>query len=145
MLTLSWVSAIFYGFTVRQAQFTNCHAKSGILSLLRGGERNNMIIELGEKLKALRTENHLRQDQVARLVNVEKSSISMYETGMRQPSYTTLVRLADVFNVTTDYLLGRTNSSPVDLSGLTAAEAAMINQLVTAMTEKNKELEVLKR
>ena len=104
-----------------------------------------MIIELGERLKALRTENHLRQDQVARLVNVEKSSISMYETGMRQPSYTTLVRLADVFNVTTDYLLGRTNSSPVDLSGLTAAEAAMINQLVTAMSEMNKELEVLKR
>ena len=104
-----------------------------------------MIIELGEKLKALRIENHLRQDQVARLVNVEKSSISMYETGVRQPSYITLVRLADVFNVTTDYLLGRTNSSPVDLSGLTAAEAAMINQLVTAMTEKNKELEVLKR
>lgn len=104
-----------------------------------------MIIELGERLKALRTENHLRQDQGARLVNVEKSSISMYETGMRQPSYTTLVRLADVFNVTTDYLLGRTNSSPVDLSGLTAAEVAMINQLVTAMTEKNKELEVLKR
>ena len=55
-----------------------------------------MIIELGEKLKALRIENHLRQDQVARLVNVEKSSISMYETGMRQPSYITLVRLADV-------------------------------------------------
>lgn len=135
----------FYGFTARQAKFTNCQAKSGILSLLRGGERNNMIIELGEKLKALRTENHLRQDQVARLVNVEKSSISMYETGMRQPSYTTLVRLADVFNVSTDYLLGRTNSSPVDLSGLTAAEAAMINQLVTAMTKKNKELEELKR
>ena len=104
-----------------------------------------MIIELGERLKALRTENHLRQDQVARLMKKKKSSISMYETGMRQPSYTTLVRLADVFNVTTDYLLGRTNSSPVDLSGLTAAEAAMINQLVTAMTEKNKELEVLKR
>lgn len=78
-----------------------------------------MIIELGEKLKALRIENHLRQDQVARLVNVEKSSISMYETGMRQPSYITLVRLADVFNVTTDYLLGRKNSSPLDLSGHT--------------------------
>lgn len=71
-----------------------------------------MIIELGEKLKALRIENHLRQDQVARLVNVEKSSISMYETGVRQPSYITLVRLADVFNVSTDYLLGRKNSSP---------------------------------
>lgn len=104
-----------------------------------------MIIELGERLKMLRIENHLRQDQVARLINVDKSSISLYETGMRQPSYATLVRLADVFNVSTDYLLGRTNSSPVDLSGLTAAEAAMINQLVTAMTKKNKELEELKR
>ena len=82
-----------------------------------------MIIELGERLKALRTENHLRQDQVARLVNVEKSSISMYETGVRQPSYITLVRLADVFNVSTDYLLGRKNNSPLDLSGLTAAVA----------------------
>lgn len=104
-----------------------------------------MIVELGERLKTLRIENHLRQDQVARLVNVDKSSISLYETGMRQPSYTTLVRLADVFNVSTDYLLGRKNSSPLDLSGLTAAEATMINQLVTAMTEKNKKLEELKR
>ena len=104
-----------------------------------------MIIELGERLKALRTENHLRQDQVARLVNVEKSSISMYETGMRQPSYTTLVRLADVFNVTTDYLLGRTNSSQLDLSGLTTAEATMISELVASMTAKNKRLEELKR
>lgn len=104
-----------------------------------------MIIELGERLKKLRMENHLRQDQVARLVNVEKSSISMYETGMRQPSYATLVRLANVFNVTTDYLLGRTNSSPLDLSGLTTAEAAMINQLVASMTSKNRELEELKQ
>lgn len=104
-----------------------------------------MVIELGERLRKLRIENHLRQDQVARLVNVEKSSISMYETGMRQPSYATLVRLANVFNVTTDYLLGRTNSSPLDLSGLTAAEAAMINQLVANMTNKNRELEELKQ
>ncbi len=100
-----------------------------------------MIIELGERLKNLRIEKHLRQDQVARLVNVEKSSISMYETGMRQPSYATLVRLADVFNVTTDYLLGRTSSSPIDLSGLTAAEATMISQLVASMSDKNRKLE----
>lgn len=104
-----------------------------------------MIIELGERLRNLRIEKHLRQDQVARLVNVEKSSISMYETGMRQPSYITLVRLADVFNVTTDYLLGRTNSSMIDLSGLTTAETVMINQLIASMTQKNRKLEELKQ
>lgn len=104
-----------------------------------------MIIELGERLRNLRIEKHLRQDQVARLVNVEKSSISMYETGMRQPSYATFVRLADVFNVSTDYLLGRRNDRQLDLSGLTAAEGTMISELVASMTAKNKKLEELKR
>lgn len=104
-----------------------------------------MVIELGKRLRNLRIEKHLRQDQVARLVSVEKSSISMYETGMRQPSYTTLVRLADVFNVSTDYLLGRTINSTIDLSGLTAAEVAIIIQLVTSMTDKNRKLEDMKR
>ena len=104
-----------------------------------------MILDLSVRLKELRLEKRLRQDQLAALVGLEKSSISMYENDMRQPSYTTLVRLADVFNVTTDYLLGRTNSSPLDLSGLTATEAAMINQLVASMTAKNKKLEELKR
>lgn len=102
-----------------------------------------MIYEIGERLKQLRLEKHLRQDQVARLVNVEKSSISMYENGLRQPSYQTLVRLATVFNVSTDYLLGRTNDRPLDLSGLTAAEVALITELVASMTAKNKILEEL--
>ena len=102
-----------------------------------------MIYEIGERLKQLRLEKHLRQDQVARLVNVEKSSISMYENGLRQPSYQTLVRLATVFNVSTDYLLGRTNDRPLDLSGLTAAEVALITELVASMTAKNKIMEEL--
>lgn len=102
-----------------------------------------MIYEIGERLKQLRLEKRLRQDQVARLVNVEKSSISMYENGLRQPSYQTLVRLATVFNVSTDYLLGRTNDRPLDLSGLTAAEVALITELVASMTAKNKILEEL--
>ena len=63
------------------------------------------------------------QDQLAALVGLEKSSISTYENDMRQPSYETLVRFADVFNVSVDYLLGRRNDRQLDLSGLTAAEA----------------------
>ena len=102
-----------------------------------------MIIELGDRLKKLRMENHLRQDQVACLVGVERSSVSLWETNMRQPSYTTLVRLADLYGVTADYLLGRADDRLLDLSGLTSAEAAMISQLVAAMTAQNKKLEEL--
>lgn len=81
-----------------------------------------MILDLSVRLKELRLEKRLQQDQLAALVILEKSSISMYENDMRQPSFKTLVRLADVLNVTTDFLLGRTSSSPIDLSGLTTAE-----------------------
>lgn len=102
-----------------------------------------MIIELGERLKELRMENHLRQDQVACLVGVERSSVSLWEGNLRQPSYATLVRLANLYGVTTDYLLGRVDNRLLDLSGLTTAEAAMISQLVADMTVKNQKLEEL--
>ncbi len=103
------------------------------------------MVVFGDRLKSLRLQNHLQQEQVARLVGVERSTVSMWENDLRQPSYTTLVRLADVYGVTTDFLLGRTNNSPIDLSGLTAAEAALISQLVASMTAKNEKLEELRR
>ena len=104
-----------------------------------------MIVELGEKLKQLRTEKHLRQDQVACLINVERSSISLWENDLRQPTYTALVKLATLYGVTTDYLLGCSNDRTVDISGLTAAEAAMISDLVASMTAKNKKMEELRK
>ena len=104
-----------------------------------------MIVDLGEKLKQLRTEKHLRQDQVACLINVERSSISLWENDLRQPTYTALVKLATLYGVTTDYLLGCSNQRTVDISGLTAAEAAMISDLVVSMTAKNKKLEELRK
>lgn len=100
-----------------------------------------MVVGIGHKLKELRIGNSLQQDQVARLVGVERSTVSLWENDLRQPSFALLVRLADLYGVTTDYLLGRTNSRSLDLSGLTADEAAMISQLVASMTAKNRRLE----
>ena len=104
-----------------------------------------MIAKLAQRLKQLRLEKDLRQDQLAKLVHVEKSSISMYENDVRQPSYDVLIRYAEVFNVSVDYLLGRTNDRSFDLSGLTAAEIALISKLVDSMTAKNRIMEELKR
>ena len=96
---------------------------------------------IGDRLKALREQNHLRQDQVARLVGVERPTVSLWENDLRQPSYQTLVRLANLFGVTTDYLLGRTDDRLLDISGLTPAEASMIIGLVASMSAKNQKLE----
>jgi transcriptional regulator with XRE-family HTH domain len=103
------------------------------------------MIELGERLRKLRQEKRLRQDQVAALVNVTRSTVCTWESDTRQPSYETLVRLANLYNVSTDFLLGRTDDRLLDLSGLTAAEAAMISELVTSMSDKNRKLEEMKR
>lgn len=104
-----------------------------------------IIVELGEKLKTLRTENRLHQEQVAHLVGVERSTVSLWENDLRQPSYAMLVRLANLYNVSTDYLLGMINERPLDLSGLTTAEVRMITELVASMTTKNKSLEELRK
>jgi len=56
-----------------------------------------MIIDLSVRLRQLRLDKRLRQDQVARLVGVSKGAISAYETDIRQPSYDVLIRLANLY------------------------------------------------
>lgn len=65
--------------------------------------------KLGEKIKKLRIERGYTLKQLGEMLNLGESTISMYETGKRNPDYDTLTKIAEIFNVTTDYLLGRTN------------------------------------
>lgn len=51
--------------------------------------------------------NNLTQTQVAEYLNVKQPSYIRYENGTSEPSFENLVKLADLFDVTTDYLLGR--------------------------------------
>ena len=102
-----------------------------------------MLVDLSVRLKQLRLDKQLRQEQVARLVGVSKGAISAYETDIRQPSYDVLIRLANLYRVSVDYLLGRTDDRTLDISGLTTHEAAMISELVASMTMKNQKMEGL--
>ena len=90
-----------------------------------------MITNLSVRLRQLRLDKRLRQDQVARLVGVSKGAISAYETDIRQPSYDVLIRLANLYRVSADYLLGRTDDRTLDISGLTAREVVMITEPVS--------------
>ena len=96
-----------------------------------------MIAKLSTRLRELRLNKGLRQEQVAKLIGVNKSAISTYENDTRQPSFEILVRLANLYRVSTDYLLGQTNTRSVDLSGLSEQEAAIICELVETLTKKN--------
>ena len=100
-----------------------------------------MVETLGSRLKQLRTSKNLRLDQLGNLLGANKTAIHYYENDMRQPTYDTLIRLASIFNVTTDYLLGCEKERTIDVSGLTTNEVAMIRMLVESMAQKNMRLE----
>ena len=59
-------------------------------------------------LRQLRTEKNISTYKLADILHVSRSSISNYETGIRTPDYKLLVDIANIFNVSIDYLLGRT-------------------------------------
>src|SRR5690606_7237141 len=64
----------------------------------------------GDRLRKLRQEKRLTQEQLGKIIHVSKVSISGYENGERSPDTENLTRLANFFDVTTDYLLGRTDN-----------------------------------
>lgn len=67
------------------------------------------MLIFGNRLRHLRHEQHMRQEDLAKHLQISKSSVGMYERGEREPSLITLRTIADFFHVTTDYLLGRTD------------------------------------
>ncbi|SHH73526.1 helix-turn-helix domain-containing protein [Sporanaerobacter acetigenes] len=66
-------------------------------------------ILISERLKELREEKNLLQKDLAKHLNISTSAYGYYEQGKRNPDTETIEKLADFFNVSTDYLLGRTN------------------------------------
>lgn len=61
------------------------------------------------RLKYLREEKNMLQEDLAKVLDVSQKTISNYETGERDMSTETLTKLSEYFNVTTDYLLGKSD------------------------------------
>lgn len=60
----------------------------------------------GQRIRYLRDEKDIPQGQLAKAIGVASSTVSLYETDRRAPSYDILSRIARFFDVSTDYLLG---------------------------------------
>lgn len=95
------------------------------------------MINFSKRIKRLRTQNNMTQDDLAKKLGITKSVISAYENDMRRPSYEILIKLAHIFNVSVDYLLGVENKTHLDLSGLSIAEKNAIFNLVNAIQKGN--------
>lgn len=98
------------------------------------------MVNMGEKLKSLRIEKNLTQKQVADRISLAISAVSSYESGTRYPSYDVLVKLARIFHISTDYLLGMTDKRNIDVTGLNDNEIELVSQLVDMLRNKNNDV-----
>ena len=64
-----------------------------------------------ERLRLLRKKHGYTQVSLAETIGVSKGTVAMWETGKRTPDFETLIRLSDLFDVRTDYILGKSNDS----------------------------------
>ena len=64
---------------------------------------------LGNRLKDLRYQKEITQEELGKVLNKTKNNISQYETGKRQPDNETLIKISEYFQVSLDYLLGKTD------------------------------------
>lgn len=64
-------------------------------------------MKLTERMKELRKEKNLRQEDIAAELSIAITTYCRYELGMREPCASLLVRMADYYGVSVDYLLGR--------------------------------------
>ena len=76
---------------------------------------------LGERLKFLRQQTNKTQQQIADKLGITRAAYSHFENDRNQPDSDTIVRLAELFEVSTDYLLGRDEKKPVQDPNLLVA------------------------
>lgn len=69
---------------------------------------------ISSRIIALRKKHNLTQKQLAENISVTEIAVQNYESGRRKPAYDILISLADYFNVSIDYLVGRTDNPEIN-------------------------------
>ena len=94
---------------------------------------------LGNRIKALREELGLKQEELASKMSVSPSAIGMYETNKREPNDEIKLKLAKLFDVSTDYLLGKSDIRKPQEIYIEDADIAFYNN-IKGLNETNKEI-----
>ena len=95
------------------------------------------IIHFTNTLKKLRNDHNMTQKDLADRLGLVKSTVAHYESGDKFPSYDSLIKIATLYNVSTDYLLGIQKNQTINLDGLSDSDIALINNLVSSLKKKS--------
>lgn len=92
---------------------------------------------LAERIKSLRQKSRMSQAELARKLNVTRSSVNAWELGISTPTTQYVVEFANLFHVSSDYILGIESDMKLDISRFNEEEINLIYDLVKYF-DKNK-------
>lgn len=95
---------------------------------------------LGERLKSARVKAGQTQEDIAKLLRVQRQVISYFENGSRTPNIDDLIKLAEIFGTSTDYLLGLTDAQSTDLEVKYICDYTGLSEAAVSELHNNKEL-----
>ena len=96
-----------------------------------------MVYDFGMTLKKLRNKKRLSQEQVAKRLNLTKSSISGYENNVIMPNIDTIRAFSMLYGTTSDYLLGLEKKESIEIDGLTQRQKDIIETLILEFKTAN--------
>ncbi len=92
---------------------------------------------ISERIRILREKNNMTQALLAKRLNITRSSVNAWEMGISVPSTQYLVELAELFHVSTDFLLGLNATASLDVSGLKDEDVHVVCELIALLRDKN--------
>lgn len=95
-----------------------------------------MVYDFGLRLKELREAKHLSQSDVAKRLNVTRSTISGYECNTITPSLEQLVKMAVLYNTSLDFIMGMENRSYLYLDDLSESQQRTVLDIVDRLKQE---------
>lgn len=95
-------------------------------------------MKTGEKIRYLRIKNNLTSKELSRALDISESAISLYENCKRKPGIDLIVKIADYFNVSTDFLLGVSGSPQADVQEKSVTDfSLLLERVITLLNNQN--------
>lgn len=96
-----------------------------------------MVLKTAERIKELREKNDLTQTELAKRMNVTRSSVNAWEMGISIPSTEKIVELTLILHTTSDYLLGINNDEILPIYKYSSEEKELIYQMISYFDKNN--------
>ena len=99
------------------------------------------MLHIADRLRKMRLQKDMNQKSVALYIPISEDSVSAYERGIRQPRLDTLSKIADLYQTSTDYLLGRTDIEvpyPKTLQEMEGVTSSLVNEVINMIIQTGK-------